>query len=186
VIFLNASCSLTFLKLTGMISVYDILIIEQIEQKMVGKISFVNYEAYRRCVVREIKCASLGYTCKWKHIANTEELLADITAIHLRDVHGVKAISPDMLGKIKNSFTPPTEAGAAEFVDIKTKVYNCDIGPNCSWRYIAMTEELIVDGAAVHAREAHGIKEFTPAMIATVKKAAQEWSLDSDKKRKVA
>ncbi len=136
--------------------------------------------------MREIKCASLGYTCKWKHIANTEELLADITAIHLRDVHGVKAISPDMLGKIKNAFTPPSEVDAAEFVDFKTKVYNCDIGPNCSWRYIAMTEELIVDAAAVHAREAHDIKEFSPDMIAKVKKGAHEWDLNSEKKKKVA
>ncbi len=136
--------------------------------------------------MREIKCASLGYNCKWKHIANTEELLADITAIHLRDVHGMKAISQDMLAKIKNAFMPPSEADAAKFADVKTKVYNCDIGPKCSWRYVAMTEELIVDGAAVHAREAHGIKEFSPTMIAKVKKAAQEWSLDSDKKSKVA
>ncbi len=136
--------------------------------------------------MKEIKCASLGYTCKWKHIANTEELLADFTAIHLRDVHGVKAISPDMLGKIKNSFMPLSAAEAAKYADVKPKVYNCDIGPKCSWRYVAMTEELIVDGAAVHAREAHDIKEFSPAMIAKVKKAAQEWSLDSEKKRKVA
>jgi predicted small metal-binding protein len=135
--------------------------------------------------MREIKCSSLGYTCKWKHIAKTEELLADITAIHLRDVHGMKAISQDMLGKIKKSFMPPSEEDAAKFADFKTKVYNCDIGPNCSFRYIAMTEELIVDGAAVHAREAHAIKEFSPAMIAKVKNAAKEWSLDSDKKRKV-
>jgi predicted small metal-binding protein len=136
--------------------------------------------------MREIKCANLGFTCKWKHIANTEELLADITAIHLRDVHGVKAIGPDMLGKIKNAFMPRAEEDATEAVDFKMKVYNCDIGPNCSFRYIAMTEELIVDGAAVHAREAHGIKEFSPDEIAKVKKAAQEWSLDSDKKRKAA
>lgn len=136
--------------------------------------------------MREIKCTSLGYTCKWKHIAKTEELLADVTAIHLRDVHGVKEISPDMLGKIKNAFMPPSKADAEKFGDIKSKVYNCDIGPNCSFRYIAMTEELIVDGVAVHAREAHNIKEFSPDMIAKVKKAAQEWSLDSDKKRKAA
>jgi len=136
--------------------------------------------------VRELKCASLGYVCKWKHIANTEELLADITAIHLRDVHGMKAVSTDMLAKIKNAFTPPSEADAAKFADAKVKEYNCDMGPKCSWRYIAMTEELIVDGAAVHAREVHGIKEFTPAMMAKVKKAAHEWNWDSEKKKKVA
>ena len=136
--------------------------------------------------MRELKCASLGYTCKWKHIANTEELLADIAAIHLRDVHGMKAISPDMLGKIKNAFTPPSEADAETFGDVKLKEYNCDMAPKCSWRYVAMTEELIADGAAVHAREAHGIKEFSTAMIAKVKKAAHEWNWDSEKKKKVA
>jgi len=136
--------------------------------------------------MKELKCANLGYTCKWKYIANTEELLADVTALHLRDVHGVKAISQDMLGKIKNTFTSPTEADAAKFADVKMKVYNCDMAPKCSWRYIAMTEELIADGAAVHAREVHGITEFSPEMIGRVKKAAHEWDLDSEKKRKVA
>jgi predicted small metal-binding protein len=151
-----------------------------------NNMSFVNYEVYRRCVVRELKCASLGYTCKWKHIANTEELLADVTAIHLRDVHGVKAISPDILAKIKNAFTPPSEADVAKFANVKLKEYNCDIDPKCSWRYVAMTEDLIVDGAAVHAREAHGIKEFTPAMIANVKMSAHEWHMEREKERKVA
>jgi len=40
-----------------------------------------------------------------------------------------------------------------------------------------MREELIVDGVAVHAGEAHGIKEFTPEMIANVKKSAHEWHM---------
>lgn len=136
--------------------------------------------------MKEIKCSSLGYACKWRHIANTEDLLADVTAIHLRDVHGVQEISQDMLGNIKNSFTAPTEADVAEFVDAEVKVYKCDLAPECTWRYVAMTEELIVDGAAVHAREAHGIKEFSPEMIASVKKAAHGWDWDSEKKRKVA
>jgi len=58
--------------------------------------------------------------------------------------------------------------------------------PSCTWRYIAMTEELIADGAAVHAREAHGVKEFTPAMIANVKKSAHEWDREREKEKKVA
>ena len=136
--------------------------------------------------MREFRCESLGNKCSWKHIAQTEELLADVTAVHLRDVHGVQAISPDMLAKIKNAFIPPSEADAAKFADVKLKEYNCDMDPNCSWRYIAMTEELIVDGVAVHAREAHGVKEFTTAMMANVKKSAHEWHREREKGRKVA
>jgi len=138
--------------------------------------------------MRELKCASLGYSCNWKHIANTEELLADVAAIHLRDVHGVKAVSQELLGRIKNAFSFPSEADAQKFADadLELKEYTCDMDPKCSWRYIAMTEELIADGAAVHAREAHGIKEFSPAMIARVKKTAHEWDWDSGPKRKTA
>ena len=136
--------------------------------------------------MREFKCASLGNKCTWKHIERTEELLADVVALHLRDVHGVKEISPDMLGKIKNSFSAPTAADAAAAADLVLKEYNCDLDPKCTWRYIAMTEELIADGAAVHAREAHGIKEFTPEMIAKVKKSAHEWKGESTQKRKIA
>ena len=136
--------------------------------------------------MREFKCASLGNKCTWKHIARTEELLADVAVLHLRDVHGVKDISPDMLGKIKNSFSAPTATDAAEAADLVLKEYNCDLGPKCTWRYIAMTEELIADGAAVHAREVHGIKEFTPEMIAKVKRSAHEWKGESTQKKKIA
>jgi len=136
--------------------------------------------------MKEFRCESLGNKCSWKHIARTEELLADVVAVHLRDVHGVKEVGPDLLGKIKNLFLYPTTVDAAEAADIVLKEYNCKMEPACTWRYIAMTEELIADGAAVHAREAHGIKEFTPAMIANVKKSAHEWDLEREKERKVA
>ena len=134
--------------------------------------------------MREFRCENLGNKCTWKHIARTEELLADMVAVHLRDVHGVKEVGPDMLGKIKNLFVTPTAADAAAAADLVLKEYNCNMEPACTWRYIAMTEELIADGAAVHAREAHGIKEFTPEMIAKVKKSAHEW--EPEKKQKVA
>ncbi len=136
--------------------------------------------------MKEFACASLGNNCTWKHIAKTEEFLADMAAIHLRDVHGVLEIDPDMLGKIKNLFTSPTSADAARSADLVLKEYNCDMDPACTWRYIAMTEELISDGAAVHAREAHGIKEFTPEMIAKVKKSAHEWKGEGEKMKKIA
>ncbi|MGE5174002.1 MAG: DUF1059 domain-containing protein [Betaproteobacteria bacterium] len=136
--------------------------------------------------MKEFACESLGNNCTWKHIAKTEELLADIAAIHLRDVHGVQEVGPDMLGKIKNLFTSPTGADAARSADLVLKEYNCDMDPECTWRYIAMTEELITDGAAAHAREAHGIKEFTPEMIAKVKKSAHEWKGEGEKMKKIA
>ncbi len=134
--------------------------------------------------MREFRCESLGNKCSWKHIARTEELLADIVAIHLRDVHAVKEVGPDLLGRIKNLFFYPSAADAAGAANLVLKEYNCEMDPECTWRYIAMTEELIADGAAVHAREAHGIKEFTPEMIADVKKSAHEW--DRERERKVA
>ncbi len=132
--------------------------------------------------MKEFACASLGNKCNWKHVARTEELLADVAAVHLRDVHGVSEIGPDLLGRIKKLFTPPTGEDAARSTDPVLKEYNCDMGRNCAWRYIAMTEELLADGAAVHAREAHGINEFTPEMIARVKKAAHAWGGEELKK----
>ncbi len=136
--------------------------------------------------MREFTCKSLGNNCSWRHVARTEELLADITAVHLRDIHGVTEVNPDMLGKIKNLFSLPGPQDMAAGDDLVLKEYNCTMGPKCSWRYIAMTEDLIADGAAVHARESHGIKEFTPAMIAEVKKSVHRWDMESGLLKKQA
>jgi predicted small metal-binding protein len=126
--------------------------------------------------MREFKCSSLGNKCKWKHIAKTEELLADIAAVHLRDAHGVQAISADMLGKIKKAFSTPSPTEAAIAEQLVMKEFTCkDLGMACNWKYMAQTEDLLVDGVAVHAREAHGIKEFSPEMMAKVKNMAHEW-----------
>ena len=46
---------------------------------------------------------------------------------------------------------------------------------DCGFRYIAQTEELIADGVAVHAREAHGINVFTAEMATKVKNLAHPW-----------
>ncbi len=126
--------------------------------------------------MREFKCASLGNQCNWKHIAKTEELLADVAAIHLRDVHGMTALSSEMVGKIKNAFSnpPPVEAKKAE--NLVLKVFKCkDLGHACTWKYIAQTEELIADGVAVHVREAHGIREFTQELKVKVENSLHEW-----------
>ncbi len=132
--------------------------------------------------MREFKCESLGNKCSWRHVAKTEELLADITAIHLRDVHGVREVSPDMLGKIKNLFLFPETQDTPEEAEPVLKEYNCTMGPKCSWRYIAMTEDLIADGVAVHARDVHGIREFSPEMVARVKQAAHAWDMEKELK----
>lgn len=126
-------------------------------------------------MMREFACKSLGNDCTWKHIARTEELLTDVVAVHLRDVHGVQEMKPDLIGKIKNLFSnpSPTEAETAEGLVLKE--YNCDLSPGCAWRYIAQTEELIADGVAVHARQEHDVKEFTREMMTRVKNAAHEW-----------
>ncbi|MGC1455962.1 MAG: DUF1059 domain-containing protein [Nitrospirota bacterium] len=126
--------------------------------------------------MKEFKCASLGNKCTWKHIAKTEELLADVAAVHLRDVHGMKALTTDMVGKIKNAFSNPDPIDAAKAEGLEMKEFKCkDLGYSCGWKYIAQTEELIADGVAVHTREAHGIKEFTPELKAKVEKSLHVW-----------
>ena len=126
--------------------------------------------------MRAFACSSLGNNCSWKHAARTEELLADVAALHLRDVHGVAAVDPVLIGRIKNSFSDPAplEEKAAE--DLRLKAYRCSMGSGCDFRYIAQTEELIVDGVAVHAREAHGISEFTQEMKVAVEHSLEDWN----------
>jgi predicted small metal-binding protein len=126
--------------------------------------------------MREFKCASLGNKCSWKHIAKTEELLTDIVAVHLRDVHGMKALNMDMVMKIKNTYSNPAPTEAKKAEGLVMKEFTCkDLGFSCNWKYIAQTEELISDGVAVHAREAHGIKDFTQEMKVKVEKSLREW-----------
>ena len=125
--------------------------------------------------MREFKCSSLGNKCSWKHIAKTEELLADVVAVHMRDVHGKQALDNETVMKIKQSFSNPTPVEAKAAEGLTLKVYRCGLGNGCSWKYIAQTEELIVDGVAVHAREAHGIKEFSAEMKVKVEKALEPW-----------
>lgn len=126
--------------------------------------------------MRTFTCASLGYKCEWSHMAKTEELLTDIAAIHLRDVHGVKTITAEMVGKIKNAFSNPSPIEEKRAEGLVLREFNCrDLGHDCAWKYIAQTEDLIVDGVAVHEREAHGIKEFTPEMKVQVENALHVW-----------
>lgn len=125
--------------------------------------------------MRAFRCSSLGNKCSWKHIAQTEELLADVAAVHLRDVHGITALDSTLVAKIKNSFSNSTPVETKEAERGGLKVYQCGLGTGCTWRYIAQTEELIADGVAVHAREAHGIREFSAEMKVQVENSLQPW-----------
>lgn len=125
--------------------------------------------------MREFTCKSLGNGCTWKQSARTEELLADIVAVHMRDVHGISELGPDMLGKIKNSFSNPAPIEVKENSEPFMKEYACNLGAKCGWHSVAQTEELIADIVAVHAREAHGIKEFTPEMKTRVENTLHAW-----------
>lgn len=120
-------------------------------------------------------CRSLGNDCAWKHSARTEDLLADEAALHLREAHGIPGLGSDLVAKIKRSFgaPEPRETGDEDLPVMKE--YRCDLGAACGWHYIAQTEELIADGVALHAREAHGITEFTPALKARVGNSLRIW-----------
>ena len=121
--------------------------------------------------MKEFKCTSFGLTDGWKHRARTDDLLLDTVAVHLHEIHGMKALSQEMLAKIRNAFTVVEAREAARDEDLILREYTCDRDPACTWRYIAQTEDLIVDGVALHDREKHGVREFTPEMAARVKKA---------------
>ncbi len=131
--------------------------------------------------MKEFACSSMGNDCSWSQTARTEDLLADEAAVHLRDAHGIAALDIDMLARMKHTFRDqaPADAEAGEENGEKPalKEFQCrDLGQNCSWHYIAQTEELIVDGVAVHARDAHGIREFTQEMKVKVEKSLRPWN----------
>ena len=126
--------------------------------------------------MKEFACSKLGYRCSWKHVARTEELLADVAAVHLRIAHGETALDPGRVAEIKRTFSNPTPIDAKAAERQVLREFRCsDLVPGCSWHYIAQTEDLIVDGVAVHAREAHGIADFTPEMKVKVEHSLREW-----------
>lgn len=91
----------------------------------------------------EIKCMSLGYDCPWTYRENSEYELLDIVGMHLREVHDVKEVDLDLLGKIRTSFAFPDPGDAAAKVDVIMRKYNCEGDPECSERYKEAIENLI-------------------------------------------
>ena len=76
---------------------------------MVGKIknafsnpSPADAAGAERLVLKEFKCRDLGTDCDWRYMAQTEELLADGVAVHVRSAHWIKEFTPELVAKVKN------------------------------------------------------------------------------------
>ena len=55
------------------------------------------------------------------------------------------------------------------------KTLSCrDVGADCDWHACGETEEEILRQAAIHAKEAHGMAEIPPEMVAKAKAAIKE------------
>ncbi len=120
----------------------------------------------------EIRCSDLGYAnCIWNAVANTEDKLVDYVAVHMRDEHGIINFTQEMITEVKKKLGPTSASLGEE--EPTMKEYQC---PDCDWRYIAQTVNLIADAAAVHARDEHGVTEFTEEMITEVKNSLKPWA----------
>lgn len=121
----------------------------------------------------EVKCSDLGHAdCNWKAVSNTEDKLVDFVAVHARDHHGVQNFTQEMIAGVKNKLNQ-ISVSPGEEEEPAMKEYHC---PKCSWRYIAQTDDLIADAAAVHARDEHDVQNFTQEMIHEVKNSLKPWS----------
>ncbi len=103
--------------------------------------------------MKTFSCASLGMDCKAVLTAETEERLLEMASIHARDVHGMTAIPPDMIGKIKQLLANPSPSDAANVVDRIFEKYNCNKDPECTWRYITEAETILTGRPSVHTKE---------------------------------
>jgi predicted small metal-binding protein len=101
-------------------------------------------------------CENVKSGCTWSMTAQTEELLLDRVALHLRGAHDILEITPAMVGTIKNLFRSPWLDDAAGSVDVIMREYNCDREPRCTWAFIAQAESMLTGNRAVHERELAG------------------------------
>lgn len=119
----------------------------------------------------EIKCKNIGNEgCNWKAVANTEDRLIDYMAVHSRDQHGINNFTQEMIAQAKSVIK---EAASEKEGDPAMMEYHC---PDCNWKYFAQTTDLIVDAAALHARDDHNVTEFGEEMKAKVKNSLKPWS----------
>jgi predicted small metal-binding protein len=106
--------------------------------------------------MKEFSCEKIMKDCTWSKKARTEELLMDMVALHLRDVHQMQALTPVMVGQIKNSFRDPWLDDAAGTVDTIMEEYNCNKEPRCTWEFIAQAEAILTGNRSVHEKELLG------------------------------
>ena len=103
--------------------------------------------------MKQFSCAAMGNNCNVVLTAPTEERLMEMASLHLREVHGMTAISQDAVGKIKQLFVNRTSPDAASVVDRIFETYNCNSDPDCTWRYIAEAETILTGDRSAHSKE---------------------------------
>ncbi len=103
--------------------------------------------------MKELSCKDLGNNCNVILTAQTEERLAELASIHLREVHGMASISQETVAQIRRLSKSRTAPDAAYVVDRIFEKYNCNSDPQCTWRYIAEAEMILTGSSAVHAQE---------------------------------
>jgi predicted small metal-binding protein len=103
--------------------------------------------------MKTFSCSDLGNYCNEVLTAQTEERLADMAALHLRDAHGIFSMPQEKIAEIKNLFTHTSTTDAAFVVDRIFETYGCDSDPDCTWRYIAEAEGILTGRKNVHERE---------------------------------
>ncbi len=103
--------------------------------------------------MKEFECRRMGHSCDEVLTARTEERLADLVSVHLREAHAVSSISPEAVAKIKNLFVNRATEDAANVADGIFEKYNCSGEPECTWRYIAEAEMILNGGKLTHEHE---------------------------------
>ncbi len=103
--------------------------------------------------MKTFSCSSLGNNCTEVLTSLSEERLAEMAALHLRDAHGIVSISQEKISEIKNLFTTKATADAAFVVDRIFEKYRCSSDPDCTWRFIAEAEAILTGQPRVHERE---------------------------------
>jgi predicted small metal-binding protein len=103
--------------------------------------------------MKQFSCSSLTSGCNVVLTAPTEERLTEKVSLHLREVHGMTAISQDIVGRIKRNMVNRSMQAAASVVDRILEKYNCEGDPECTWRYIAEAEMILTGDTSAHGDE---------------------------------
>jgi len=98
--------------------------------------------------MKEFSCKKFGNKCDVVLRAQTEERIVEMASLHLRQVHGVTALSQENVARIKNLLINRATSDAAYVVDRIFEKYNCDSDPECTWRYITEAEIILKGEAA--------------------------------------